>query len=144
MLPGTDEMKNPPRTDVKYLTVVGVLMTLIIVALAGLWVTERNRRVKADEQLAGRNRQEDAMKAFLQTPAGRQLATGEAGAGPETRPSAGLTRADIVSVKPIAWEGRNRTLVRITASAAQRLGFSSGDLVDVADGSSAAPGDGRR
>ncbi len=119
---------TPERTDGKYQIAVGILMVLIIGSLAALWVMERNRRVKAEKNLA-KQRQRSPLQAALQQMAASQIPIGRDGAEPT---AAGLLREDILCVEKVKWEGRARALVRINASAGRRLGFQPGDLVDVA------------
>ena len=49
-LAGGSQAEPGPKTDVKFLTAAAALMMLIIVCLAALWLTERNRRIKAQER----------------------------------------------------------------------------------------------
>jgi len=129
-------------SDAKYLTAVGVLMGLIIVSLAGLWLAERGRRIRAEKQLAGADRQIDALKAALGSAATRQLAAAGLPGGAETAPAVALPLEDILAKGPIKWQGEDRTLVRITAAAGRRLGLNPGDLIDVARAPSTAPSGG--
>ena len=99
-------------------------MLLILVSLAALWMMERNRRIEAQQQVG-------VLRSALVQFGAAQPGPGEAG-GPQSRPAAGLPRADIISVRDVEWQGKARKLVAIPASVGQRLGFEPGDLVDVA------------
>jgi hypothetical protein len=45
-----EEKGSNQKPDVKFLAAVGVLVVLIVATLAGLWLTERNRRIEAQRR----------------------------------------------------------------------------------------------
>jgi hypothetical protein len=123
-----EQRRTPSRpinvADGRYLLVVGGLMVLIVLLLAGLWLIERRTtrdladRLRALRQDVGRRGQVEDML--------RQMLRG--GRPPETRP---LERDDL-PVETVTWNGRPRAVFRISAADGRRIGLRPGDAVVVA------------
>lgn len=130
------EDSTPPRppagADAKYLLVVGGLLVLIVVLLAGLWLRERRRANAARAELALTQRNTVA-RGQLQAALTQMLR----GRGPASRPRA-LQREDLPA-ETVTWNGHPRKVLRASAAAGERIGLLPGDVVVVAAPPATAP-----
>jgi len=110
--------------DGKYGTLVGVLLVVIVAALAALWLLERNRRGEAERRLA-EARRSPGLEALL------PALTAGAAPAPEGELVAPVRREDQVQ-RPVVLDGKPAVGVFVSAAAGQRLGFQPGDVVVVA------------
>ena len=117
------------RGDGRYFLAVGVLLVLIIAALAALWLIERSRRMEAQRELASRPQAMD-LRSML------PVLRGQGGA--EGQLVAPVRREDQLH-RPANLDGKGVTAVLISAEAGSRLGFQPGDVVLVAEAPSTAP-----
>ena len=115
--------RGSAAADARFQIIVAALMVLIIAALAGLWLIERNRRIRAERELAEFSQRQLQAQAMLS-----QLAMG--GLEPQTTPR--INRADLPP-ELVTLEHMGRTMLKISADAGERLGFLPGDIVFVAD-----------
>ena len=113
-----------PPADVKYLVIVGGLLLLIIVALAVLWMNERNGRIAAQRELARlRAAQSGALGSLMNDPGWRIAPPGGARA---------VNREDLPR-KAVTLDGRKTSALQISAGAGARFGFQEGDVILVAE-----------
>ena len=123
---------EPPRGsgDARFNIIVAALLVLIIASLSGLWLIERNRRVRAERALADFQAQQLQAQALLS-----QFAAGNA---PGLAPPGGAVesqtfrRGELPS-EAVVMEGKDRTMFKISPDAGERLGFQAGDIIFVAD-----------
>lgn len=124
------EPQRPPASDVKYLLVVSGLLMGIVILLSVLWIRERRNAVDLDNQL--RIARQRAMTGQLSGDLARVLA-GQAGAQARS-----LQREDLPA-ETVTWNGQPRTVLRVSATAGERLGLRPGDVVLVAPPPANAP-----
>lgn len=123
---------EPPRgsSDTRFNLIVAVLLVLIIASLSGLWLIERNRRVRAERALADFQSQQLQAQALLSQFAGSHapgvVVPGAAAEGQTFR------RSELPS-EAVVMEGKDRTMFKISPDAGERLGFQAGDIVFIAD-----------
>jgi len=128
---GNTEADKQPASDVKYMLVVSGLLMGIVILLSVLWMRERRNvasltsqlRVASRGAITGNINSKD-MARFL---SGRQM--------PQARP---LQREDLPA-ETVRWNGRPRTVLRISASAGERMGLRPGDVVLVAQPPAPSP-----
>ena len=117
------ETAGPPA-DVRYLVVVGGLLLLIVVALAVLWVNERNGRIVAQIELTRLRVQQSGSLGSLMSESGWRIAPpGGARA---------VNRGDLPR-KAVILDGRETAALQISAAAGTRFGFQEGDVILVAE-----------
>jgi hypothetical protein len=126
----TRQSNSPGAAETKYLMVVGGLMVLIILLLAGLWLRERRISTTARRELAALRRNVGA-GGRLQAALGRMLS----GAHPASRP---LGRDELTS-ETVTWNGRPREVFRVSPAAGNRVGLRPGDVVVVSTPATTAP-----
>jgi len=123
---------DPAKADGRYFVAVGVLLVIIIAALAALWLMERSRRQEAQQRLADVARAQSfgPMQALM-APRPPTLH----GAGGAVEP---IRREDQYT-RPVTLDGAKTVGVFISAEAGQRLGFAPGDVVVVARAAATRP-----
>jgi hypothetical protein len=126
----TDENIQPTtieaRLDTKYLLVVGVLMVLIMAALAALWLRERGRRIGAMRQVSELDSRLMANNNRLQELAQGLLAEHARKVDPIERGQWELRSVNL--------DGREVTAFEISPATARRIGgFKAGDVIIVAE-----------
>ncbi len=149
----------PPRSaadESKQYLVIGGLLVLIIALLATLWVRERRSRVSAEatvvqlrqqlqaiQQLSGLRTlgqgDEALQEALRQRMEGGELEPLAPGTEPPALP-APVQREDLPS-ETAEFQGRVRTVFRISEAAGRRIGFAPGDVVVVQESPATAPGE---
>ncbi len=120
-----------PASDAKYMLIVSGLLMGIVILLSVLWMRERRNvaslnaqlRVASRGAITGQFSSNDMTRMF----AGRQM--------PQARP---LQREDLPA-ETVKWNGQPRTILRVSASAGQRMGLRPGDVVLVTSPPASAP-----
>lgn len=123
--PAGEEKPPTGRTNTTFLTIVGVLLAMIIALLAGLWVRERTRAGRAENDLAraiqaqrdlgGRN---ESLRALTQGLLGKEALRLR------------LDR-DALQTRPANLDGRRVAALRLPADLAETIGFAPGDVIIV-------------
>ncbi len=122
---------EPPKNagDARFNIVVAVLLVLIMASLSGLWLIERNRRVRAERALAdfqGQQLQAQALLSQFAIAHAKEQAPGGAGAGESFR-------RESLESEAVVMEGKDRTMFKISPEAGEKLGFRAGDIIFVTD-----------
>ena len=120
-----------PASDVKYMLIVSGLLMGIVILLSVLWMRERRNVASLNAQLevAGRGAitgqlsSNDMARLF----AGRQM------------PQARALQRDDLPAETVTWNGKPRTVLRISASAGERMGLRPGDVVLVSPAPASMP-----
>jgi len=115
--------------DARFNIVVAVLLVLIMASLSGLWLIERNRRVRAERALAdfqGQQLQAQALLSQFAAAHAKEQSPGPAGAGESFR-------RESLESEAVVMEGKDRTMFKISPDAGEKLGFRAGDIIFVAD-----------
>ena len=124
------ETDPPTGSESRYFAIVGALLVVIIVMLGALWLRER-RAVSALGAELEATRERATAGAGLQAALSRLTARQAT-----TRP---LAREDLPA-ETVTWDGRRRTVLRVSASAGRRLGLEPGDAIVVSEPPASAPG----
>ena len=119
--------RPPAQTDTRYLLIVGILMLLIVVSLAVLWVTERNRRLTAETRAANAAATQQKIQGLL----GQAVFGGGQGSA---RP---IDREDILTIGEATLDGRQVRALTVKSDAGWRVGLRPGDVLIVAEESPA-------
>jgi hypothetical protein len=124
-----DRTENSPEQDNRFGLIVTVLLVVIIVALAGLWIVERGRRLRAEtalvnEQSAGEKRMQSMGDMLV-----RQMTQ---------TPSMSIQR-DQLATQQVHWNGIGRTVLLLSASEGEKLGFQPGDAILITPPSATQP-----
>lgn len=114
----SNKLLEQSRSDLKYFMAVGLLLVIIIATLAVLWVTERNRHRADVSQLVALQdkyvRLHGAMGEIIRSRREEFL---------------GPIRREELATETIRWNGRARTVLRLTAADGERFGFRGGDVI---------------
>jgi hypothetical protein len=110
------------NSDARYLLVVAGLMMTIVILLSVLWIHERRNVAHLQDQLQIARR--GAMRGDLQGALANMLAG-------QTEPRARALQRDDLPAETVTWNGRPRTVLRVSAAAGQRLGLWPGDVIVV-------------
>jgi len=104
--------------------ILGGLMMLIAISLAGLWIIERGRSSRAEHneaqlrmQLAPMLQQQKKMQMV-----GQMLAE-QGGLTPIAR--------DQLPTRPVEYDGQKRAVLLLSASLGGQIGFQPGDIIEV-------------
>lgn len=116
----SSQREPQPRADSRQLVIVGGLMLLIIGLLAFLWTRERSRRVTAQRQLAVLHQRHDALNTTL-----ANVLVGRA------EDSSRKVRREDLPQEQALLNGKKATVMRISATAGERMGFRPGDIIIV-------------
>lgn len=130
-MPTQPPLTDKSQQDTRYLIVVAGLMILIMVTLAFLWITERNRRQRAEERLAEANA---ALTSAHEQVQAMQLIAG-LGAQSGVRPA---NRDDLPRQTMIV-NGKDCSVLLIGPGAGERFGFLPGDVICVTGQAATAP-----
>ncbi len=117
------DRRQQPASDVKYLIVVSGLLMSIVILLSVLWLRERRDVAALGAEL--RIARQGAMNGQFKGALARMLA------GQAEPPALGLQREDLPA-ETVTWNGQARTVLRVSATAGERLGLIPGDVVLVA------------
>lgn len=113
----TENTSSEP--DNRFGLIVTALMIVIIVALAGLWIIERGRRLRAETDLA---EQQTAVQRKMQS-------MGDMLIQQMTQTPSMSVRRDQLATQPVDWNGQSRTVLLLSASEGEKLGFQPGDAI---------------
>ena len=121
--------QQPPASDVKYLLVVAGLLMGIVILLSVLWFRERRNAAALGDQAATLNAQLQTARSVISN----QL-KGAMGymPGGQAEPRARALQREDLPAETVTWNGRTRTVLRISAAAGRRFGLTPGDVVVVA------------
>jgi len=111
------------NSDAKYPLVVAGLMMTIVILLSVLWIRERRNVADLQDQLEIARR--SSMRGDLQGALARMLAG-------QTEPQSRALQRDDLPAQTVTWNGRPRTVLRVSAAAGRRLGLEPGDVIVVA------------
>jgi hypothetical protein len=120
--------KKPPipdHSDARFF----YLLLVILVTLAGLWIIERGNRTRAERDLVNLHRQLDGEKGKTQRLS--EMLVHQALAQP-------VVRKDLATTK-MKWDGRERTVLLLSAKAGRKLGFQPDDVVWVTESPAGEP-----
>lgn len=134
----TTEPDKQPASDVKYMLVVSGLLMGIVILLGVLWMRERRNVASLNGQLT-------TLSAQLRI-AGQGAITGQLSGNDMARlfagrqvPQARAIHREDLPAETVTWNGLPRTILRVSASAGERIGLRPGDVVLVAQPPSPAP-----
>ena len=119
-----DEMKTPdpiPHADLRFHLLAGGLLVVILITLAGLWIMERGRRVRIESTMATMRQQ--LAEQQKKVTAVSQMLIREA-----STPT--VNRRELPTTK-VQWNGREKTVLLLGVEIGGRLGFESGDVVQI-------------
>jgi len=131
------EDKQTPPSDWfgrNFSSIVMVLLVCIMFVLAGLWYTERQRRLDADKQLHDVSSAKLMVEMELKA---NQAAVAQLGAL-TSQPAPAATK-DEQEPRVVTVDGQPRQGKEISAAVGKRLGFKPGDVVLVAPASTSQP-----
>jgi hypothetical protein len=111
--------KISSEQDSRFGLIVTGLLVVIIVALAGLWMMERKRRCNAetaldDLQVSSREKMQSMGNMLVQ-----QM----------TQASHMAVDRDQLATQRVNWNGRDRSVLLLSASRGEKLGFQPGDVI---------------
>ncbi len=106
------------KSDNRYFLIVGVLLLVIIAALASLWLLERSRRLQAENDLSRITHDYSSLKTVMD----KYFLT-------STDRSATPVRRDDLLVRQMEVDGKFQQAFYISPSAGKRFGFEPGDLI---------------
>jgi hypothetical protein len=121
-----NDSNGTPKSDVKYFSLVGVLLLAIIVSLAVLWLREKSNRVQVEQ---------DARGALIDYKKQVGAMWGQALENAGGRP---LHRDELPEVT-VNWDGKPRTVRQVSADAGERIGLQPGDVIEVTPHATTAP-----
>ncbi|MBN1941895.1 MAG: hypothetical protein JW849_01245 [Phycisphaerae bacterium] len=110
--------KASTEPDNRFGLIVTALMIVIIVALAGLWIIERGRRLDAETALRA---QESASREKMQS-------MGEMLIRQMTQTPISIHR-DQLAVQEVNWDGQPREVLLLPASEGETFGLQPGDAI---------------
>jgi len=114
-----DNQNASSEPDNRFGLVVTALMIVIIVALAGLWIIERGRRLRAETDLA---EQQTAAQRNVQS-------MGDMLIQQMTQSPSMSVRRDQLATQQVDWNGEPKTVLLLSASEGETLGFQPGDAI---------------
>ena len=115
--------QQPPASDTRYLLVVCGLLMGIVILLSVLWIRERRNAAQLGEQL--RIARRGALSSQFKGSLARMLAG-------QAEPRARAFQREDLPAETVTWNGRPRTVLRVSASAGERFVLRPGDVVVVA------------
>lgn len=117
------EPSKQPASDIKYLLVVSGLLMGIVILLSVLWLRERRNAaaLSAELQIARRGAISGQFKGDL----ARMLAG-------QAEPQARTLQREDLPAETVTWNGQARNVLRVSATAGERIGLRPGDVIVVA------------
>lgn len=112
-------MSDHGNEDRRYNMIIAGLAVLIVFTLAGLWIVERGRRVRAERELL---RRQQTRPDF----AGLDELGGILGDGVVK-----LDHRAMLNRETVEWNGSAREVILLDAPTAEMMGFREGDVIRV-------------
>ncbi len=117
------ETTTRPGSDVKYLLAVAGLLMFIIIMLSVLWLRERYNARELQAQLDILHHKGDL---------GQILAR-------QVMPTSRALQREDLPAETVTWNGRGRTVMKVSPAAGERLGLKPGDVILVTAPPASAP-----
>lgn len=112
-----DKTDTSPEPDSRFNLIVTILLVVIIIALAGLWIVERGRRMRAETALI-----EEQVNSQKQIQSVGQVMLQQIG-------QMSSINRDQLATQQVDWNGQSRTVLLLSASEGEKLGFIPGDAI---------------
>ena len=124
-----NDKTDQPGESNHFSLIVTALMVVIIVALAGLWIIERGRRLRAETDLVELQSSSQRKMQSMGNMLVQQMTQ---------TPSIAVNR-DQLATQQVKWNGEARTVLLLSAAKGETLGFAPGDAILVTPPAGSTP-----